>query len=48
MPTPPNTAAPVSGVCTVTSFRLSTICAASSRVGVMTSARVIPRGFSMM
>ena len=47
MPTPPNTAAAVTGVCTARSFRSSTIWAASSRVGVSTSARVVPRGFSI-
>ena len=46
MPTPPNTAAPVIGVCTASSLRSSRICAASSRVGVSTSARVVPRGLS--
>ena len=44
MPTPPKTAAAVSGVWTARSFRSSRICAASSRVGVSTSARVVPRG----
>ena len=39
--------AAVSGVCTARSFRSSTICAASSRVGVSTSARVVPRGLSI-
>ena len=43
MPMPPNTAAAVMGVCTATSLRSSTIWAASSRVGVITSARVTPR-----
>ena len=47
MPTPPNTGAAVTGVCTARSFRSSTICAASSRVGVRTSARVVPRGLSI-
>ena len=42
MPTPPKTAAPVSGVCTASALRSSRICAASSRVGVSTSARVVP------
>jgi hypothetical protein len=44
MPTPPNTAAPTSGVCGASAFRCSSIWAASSRVGVSTSARVSPRG----
>ena len=44
MPTPPKTAAPVTGVWTARSFRSSRICAASSRVGASTSARVVPRG----
>ncbi len=47
IPTPPNTAAPVMGVWTAMSLRSATIWAASSRVGVMTSARVTPRGFSI-
>ena len=40
-------AAPVMGVCTARSFRSSRIWAASSRVGVSTSARVVPRGLSI-
>ena len=44
MPTPPKTAAAVIGVCTARPSRSSAICAASSRVGVSTSARVVPRG----
>ena len=47
MPTPPKTAAAVIGVCTARSLRSSRICAASSRVGVSTSARVVPRGRPM-
>ncbi len=47
MPTPPNTGAAVIGVCTARSFSSSTICAASSRVGVSTRARVVPRGLSI-
>ena len=47
IPTPPKTAAPDSGVCTASSRRCSSICAASSRVGVSTSARVTPRGLSI-
>ncbi len=47
MPTPPKTAAALIGVCTARSFRSSRICAASSRVGVSTSARVVPRGLSI-
>src|SRR5688572_10800330 len=47
IPTPPNTDAAVIGVCTARSFRSSRICAASSRVGVITSARVVPRGRSI-
>ena len=46
MPTPPKTAAPVIGVWTARSLRSSRICAASSRVGVSTSARVVPRGLA--
>src|SRR5579871_5742129 len=42
--TPPKIAAPVTGVCVARSFRSSRICAASSRVGARTSARVRPRG----
>ena len=42
MPTPPKTAAPVSGVWIARSLMLARICAASSRVGVRTSARVVP------
>ena len=39
--------AAVSGVWTAISVRSSRICAASSRVGVRTSARVVPRGFAI-
>ena len=46
MPTPPKTAAPLIGVCTAKASRSSRICAASSRVGVSTRARVVPRGLS--
>ena len=46
--TPPYTAAPVIGVCTASCARSSRICAASSRVGVSTRARVRPRGLSSM
>ena len=44
IPTPPKTAAPVTGVWTARSFRSSRIWAASSRVGVRISARVVPAG----
>jgi hypothetical protein len=47
MPTPPKIAAALIGVCTARSFRSSRIWAASSRVGVSTSARVVPRGLSI-
>src|SRR5206468_1397124 len=43
MPTPPKTAAPVRGVCTASSAKWASICAASSRVGARTRARVTPR-----
>ena len=46
MPTPPKTAALVSGVWTASSRVCSSIWAASSRVGVMTRARVTPRGLA--
>src|SRR5512139_1767006 len=45
MPTPPKTAALVTGVCTASSWRCASIWAQSSRVGVRTSARVVRRGF---
>ncbi len=45
--TPPKTAAALSGVWTARSLRSSRIWAASSRVGVMTRARVVPRGLSI-
>ncbi len=47
MPTPPNTDAAVTGVWTARSLSSSTIWAASSRVGVSTRARVVPRGLSI-
>ena len=48
MPTPPKTAAPVIGVWTGAHLaRCSSICAASSRVGVRISARVTPRACRM-
>ena len=47
MPTPPKTAAPVTGVCTARALKSSRICAASSRVGASTSARVVRRGLSI-
>ncbi len=47
MPTPPYTAALVTGVCTASSSRCAWIWAASSRVGVRTSARVVPRGLAI-
>src|SRR5918993_4792047 len=46
MPTPPKTAAALTGVCTAKLSRSSRIWAASSRVGVRTRARVVPRGLS--
>ena len=46
MPTPPKTAAPVRRVWRPSSWRCSSICAASSRVGARTRARVVPRGLS--
>src|SRR5512141_66368 len=44
IPTPPITTADVTGVWVAIASSCSTICAASSRVGVSTSARVVPRG----
>ena len=41
--TPPKTAAAERGVWTVSAFACSSICAASSRVGVRMRARVTPR-----